>query len=160
MADARVTLVVAAFLDSDAARSLEVPAAARRRLAELIVSSAVEHVGAAPRTLDGDQVREVLLEVVPRRLGLGDADAAHVPAVARAFFSDLAERELVPHAFEIERALDDVDAGFAAATERVRPEERIAGATETIRNRAAPLGRNDPCPCGSGRKWKKCCANR
>ena len=19
-------------------------------------------------------------------------------------------------------------------------------------------GRNDPCPCGSGRKWKKCCA--
>lgn len=19
-------------------------------------------------------------------------------------------------------------------------------------------GRNDPCPCGSGKKWKKCCA--
>ncbi|WP_394697314.1 SEC-C metal-binding domain-containing protein [Pseudoxanthomonas japonensis] len=19
------------------------------------------------------------------------------------------------------------------------------------------IGRNDPCPCGSGRKWKKCC---
>jgi SWIM/SEC-C metal-binding protein len=25
--------------------------------------------------------------------------------------------------------------------------------------RAAPkVGRNDPCPCGSGRKFKKCCA--
>ena len=22
---------------------------------------------------------------------------------------------------------------------------------------AAPAGRNDPCPCGSGRKYKKCC---
>jgi len=22
---------------------------------------------------------------------------------------------------------------------------------------AAPLGRNDPCPCGSGKKSKKCC---
>jgi hypothetical protein len=22
---------------------------------------------------------------------------------------------------------------------------------------AAKVGRNDPCPCGSGRKWKKCC---
>jgi len=22
---------------------------------------------------------------------------------------------------------------------------------------AAPVGRNDPCPCGSGKKWKKCC---
>lgn len=25
---------------------------------------------------------------------------------------------------------------------------------------AAPTGRNDPCPCGSGRKYKKCCINR
>jgi len=25
--------------------------------------------------------------------------------------------------------------------------------------RAPPkVGRNDPCPCGSGRKYKKCCA--
>jgi hypothetical protein len=21
-------------------------------------------------------------------------------------------------------------------------------------------GRNDPCPCGSGLKWKKCCADK
>ncbi|MES9842432.1 MAG: SEC-C metal-binding domain-containing protein [Candidatus Thiodiazotropha endolucinida] len=20
-----------------------------------------------------------------------------------------------------------------------------------------PVGRNDPCPCGSGKKYKKCC---
>lgn len=28
---------------------------------------------------------------------------------------------------------------------------------ETIRNRRAKVGRNDPCPCGSGRKYKACC---
>ena len=22
------------------------------------------------------------------------------------------------------------------------------------------IGRNDPCPCGSGKKYKKCCLNR
>ncbi|MGE5192759.1 MAG: SEC-C metal-binding domain-containing protein, partial [Deltaproteobacteria bacterium] len=22
------------------------------------------------------------------------------------------------------------------------------------------VGRNDPCPCGSGKKFKKCCMNR
>ena len=27
------------------------------------------------------------------------------------------------------------------------------------RNRARKIGRNDPCPCGSGRKYKKCCLN-
>jgi preprotein translocase subunit SecA len=28
---------------------------------------------------------------------------------------------------------------------------------ETIRNRGDRVGRNDPCPCGSGRKYKQCC---
>ncbi len=27
------------------------------------------------------------------------------------------------------------------------------------RNRAKKIGRNDPCPCGSGHKFKKCCLN-
>lgn len=27
----------------------------------------------------------------------------------------------------------------------------------TIRREAPKVGRNDPCPCGSGRKFKKCC---
>lgn len=27
------------------------------------------------------------------------------------------------------------------------------------RSRAKKVGRNDPCPCGSGRKYKKCCLN-
>jgi hypothetical protein len=22
------------------------------------------------------------------------------------------------------------------------------------------IGRNDPCPCGSGKKYKKCCVNK
>jgi uncharacterized protein YecA (UPF0149 family) len=28
---------------------------------------------------------------------------------------------------------------------------------DTIRNAETPIGRNDPCPCGSGKKHKKCC---
>lgn len=30
----------------------------------------------------------------------------------------------------------------------------------TIRNEAHRIGRNDPCPCGSGKKYKKCCLKR
>ena len=30
---------------------------------------------------------------------------------------------------------------------------------ETFMHEAAPVGRNDPCPCGSGKKFKKCCLN-
>jgi len=28
---------------------------------------------------------------------------------------------------------------------------------QTIRRDAPKIGRNDPCPCGSGKKYKKCC---
>jgi SWIM/SEC-C metal-binding protein len=43
--------------------------------------------------------------------------------------------------------------------------ENIAD-VEKLLNRPTPLkkavkvGRNDPCPCGSGRKYKKCCGAR
>src|SRR5690606_5768562 len=31
-----------------------------------------------------------------------------------------------------------------------------AGSVQPVR-REAKVGRNDPCPCGSGKKYKKCC---
>jgi len=31
---------------------------------------------------------------------------------------------------------------------------------ETIRNRGPRVGRNDPCPCGSGKKYKNCCMRK
>jgi len=30
-------------------------------------------------------------------------------------------------------------------------------AVETVRNAHRDVGRNDDCPCGSGKKFKKCC---
>jgi SWIM/SEC-C metal-binding protein len=35
-------------------------------------------------------------------------------------------------------------------------ETLMQGGTAPIR-RAQTVGRNDPCPCGSGRKFKRCC---
>jgi preprotein translocase subunit SecA len=31
------------------------------------------------------------------------------------------------------------------------------GKPKTVRRQADKIGRNDPCPCGSGKKYKKCC---
>ena len=31
------------------------------------------------------------------------------------------------------------------------------GAGETVVKEEPKVGRNDPCPCGSGKKYKKCC---
>jgi preprotein translocase subunit SecA len=46
---------------------------------------------------------------------------------------------------------------------RAQQEQAIAGSQqsdkkiEPIRNRGQKVGRNDPCPCGSGKKYKNCC---
>ena len=32
--------------------------------------------------------------------------------------------------------------------------------SQTVRNEGPKIGRNDPCPCGSGKKYKKCCGAR
>jgi hypothetical protein len=36
-------------------------------------------------------------------------------------------------------------------------EEPEPPVTAPIRKTGEPVGRNDPCPCGSGKKYKKCC---
>ncbi len=33
------------------------------------------------------------------------------------------------------------------------------GGVETLRRDAPKVGRNDPCPCGSGKKYKRCCGS-
>jgi SEC-C motif-containing protein len=38
---------------------------------------------------------------------------------------------------------------FFVDGEPVLPETRV--------NQSPKIGRNDPCPCGSGKKYKKCC---
>jgi preprotein translocase subunit SecA len=38
--------------------------------------------------------------------------------------------------------------------------EAAAARTETIRRDHAKVGRNDPCVCGSGKKYKKCCGQK
>jgi preprotein translocase subunit SecA len=39
----------------------------------------------------------------------------------------------------------------------VAEESRTAGKKQPVKRSAVKVGRNDPCPCGSGKKYKKCC---
>ncbi len=53
-------------------------------------------------------------------------------------------------------------AGKARSVEDIQAEEELLEKTDKvtpIQADAAP-GRNDPCPCGSGKKYKKCCGRK
>jgi hypothetical protein len=47
----------------------------------------------------------------------------------------------------------------AAVPQRAKQPARVGGddaPVQTIRREEPKVGRNDPCPCGSGKKYKKC----
>jgi hypothetical protein len=49
---------------------------------------------------------------------------------------------------------------LAVPQERWDEDPEYGAAPATIRHTAPRVGRNDPCPCGSGKKFKKCCGGR
>ncbi len=152
----RSELLLAEFLDGPSARALgrrdEV-----RRAASLVVGACFDDLGIEPRLLDGDQLRELMFGVVARRLGSKDSSIPLLPRVTRALIEHLGQTALVPNAFELESALDDVDAEFESRVKAVPDGQRAGGKVDPIVNRGSKVGRNDPCPCGSGKKFKQCC---
>jgi preprotein translocase subunit SecA len=58
-------------------------------------------------------------------------------------------------------SMDDLEAQFQRRKKRELEQARMAGsngntAPQQVVRGSAKVGRNDPCPCGSGKKYKKC----
>jgi preprotein translocase subunit SecA len=49
---------------------------------------------------------------------------------------------------------------YAEKQAEVADRQQGRSKVETIRNRGEKIGRNEPCPCGSGKKFKACCMRR
>ena len=58
---------------------------------------------------------------------------------------------------EMRAAAAQQEAAAQAASKGDAPKRRPKG--ETIKRDAPKVGRNEPCPCGSGKKYKHCCGN-
>ena len=73
--------------------------------------------------------------------------------------------EVVRYAFQLEpMSQEERQAQLAQQQAEAKRVQRVAAAaggssspTETVVRQNKKVGRNSPCPCGSGRKYKKCC---
>ncbi len=62
--------------------------------------------------------------------------------------------------FQVSDMVHEQLAGYDRFTRQAAEQAAAAGPPQkiaTIIRQAAKVGRNDPCPCGSGKKYKKCC---
>lgn len=155
MATRQVALDLAAFLDSPEAQALDVPAPALRAIAERFLAVCYDELGEKPRLLDGQGLHAALGHQLPGHFKRADPLAEHVPAVLTAYLDHLEATQVVSQAFELRRALDETLDEFQEAVRSGRVPHH-APPQDPIVHKAPKLGRNDPCFCGSGRKFKKC----
>ncbi|MFO0980778.1 MAG: SEC-C metal-binding domain-containing protein [Planctomycetota bacterium] len=159
MSDANARLAAVAFAESRHAAGLGLAKADLIEGARRFVLACYQDAGAAPEKLDGEQMRELLAVHLPRRCWPKDAFVPAMAALLQAFLQDLEERTIVPHAYELRQALADAGERFPAAVRNIADGERRLddAPVADLTRRGAKIGRNDPCPCGSGKKYKQCC---
>jgi hypothetical protein len=176
-------------------------------VAIFLLQYAWDYAGAKPEDLDESALREVLLDVFPRKVsGSKQFFERTVPATqafldwlqAKGILGDIAglkqtigtwhdeivakgndprnwgmAKRFVLSAQEHGVDLSDKEAmnrfigeynrtlgPVSPVTSVVRhepPEESFDPTTAPIVSDAPKIGRNEPCPCGSGKKYKKCC---
>ena len=116
-----------------------------------VLDGAREASPAFPREADAALFAKVLVaKVAPLDLPL--EVRRETPRLIGAFCEYLGASGKYPDAEEWAEWMPQVQDLFA---ERFRPDGSVRG--ETVRKKLADVGRNDPCPCGSGIKFKKCC---
>lgn len=156
MSQKEIALDVASFLDSAHASAMaEPPRETVRKITETLLTACYTDLGKKPRLLEGEDMTALLTQVLPGYFRNGDAGVKFVPGVVAAYLDHLEASQVVPHVYELRRDFD-------ASVDQFLPAVRAGGAAarvikrETVEHRAAKLGRNDACFCGSGKKFKKC----
>lgn len=141
---------VSDFCSSDAFR--EVSGSVREYASEVLVRfliGACEFRGIEPEDLEEADVRAGLVGSAAK-LNLPNSIKPEVPALCASFLTDLES---------VGRLGGGRSLGAYARALKTAFEETAAGKPKPIVRPGSRLGRNDPCPCGSGRKYKKCCMN-
>jgi hypothetical protein len=112
--------------------------------------AACAHGGRGPGELEQEDLSVAYLESVAP-LGLPREVHDRVPRLCAAFLAYLQTAGRLGGGREMGTTLKALRAKYA---------EVAAGKPKPLKNPGSKLGRNDPCPCGSGEKYKKCCLNR
>ncbi|MDF1701787.1 MAG: SEC-C metal-binding domain-containing protein [Planctomycetota bacterium] len=103
--------------------------------------------GVMPADVEEADLKPALLEHVAR-LEIAGSAREGVPALCAAFLAEMQAQGRLGGGRTLGLYVRALRGPFVDAA---------AGKGQTLRAPGAKLGRNDPCPCGSGKKYKKCC---
>jgi hypothetical protein len=154
--EARTRAEVAEFLSSPHARPFLGDRAGAGEVARTFLDVCYGELGVRPDLLDEEHLREALLDRLPARLDRAARASENAIAIVRALVDFRCETRPNANAWKLGAIFDEAEAQFPALLEKRGGSEVVPDAQPLTRP-GSKLGRNDPCPCGSGRKYKKCC---
>jgi hypothetical protein len=102
-------------------------------------------------SLKAREVEDVFLGHMPRLDVPVEAKRA-VPELLDGFFTFLKDTGRYPAANAWQMCVESMRGKYL---EGIRDDGSVKGST--FKKQYTDVGRNDPCPCGSGKKFKKCC---
>ena len=103
----------------------------------------------------GNDITEVTIEAASKQVAHLDVPLSirkAFPALLTAFFEYLAGSGRFPQARSWLHLVTRLEKSYG---DSMRDDGSVRG--KTYQKAYPNVGRNDPCPCGSGKKYKKCC---
>ena len=99
-----------------------------------------------PEDIEEADLKTSLLKLA--RLQLPESIKTEIPALCGAMLADLESQGRLGGGRMLGAYVRALKEAFA---------EAASGKPKPLKRPGIRIGRNDPCPCGSGRKYKKCC---
>jgi hypothetical protein len=155
---AKFVLLAASFRDEAGAKWRERLGEGFDQGLDLLVYILSHDLATFPEELDRQRLRDLMDTVLPGRLVGTESYRLDLPDLLEEFLLHVAIEEGLTTQWEWVSAIQEGRASFEAALLNPdRPRYGSAVRREPDRRKAAKIGRNEPCPCGSGRKYKHCC---
>jgi SEC-C motif len=129
------------------------PSPAREYASEVLVRlmvTACAARGVEPAEVEEQDLRIGLLKGVAR-MAIPDSVRSAIPALCAAFLAEMEAEGRLSGGRGMGLYVGALTEAFADASS-TKPKPFVSPTTK--------IGRNDPCPCGSGKKYKKCCQRR
>lgn len=148
------------YLRSSAARPwLEKNESDLKEAVHLFLECAYIHHDQVPKEMDPPEFRRIVMETLPRRFDGTESYLSDVPAMVASYMDYLRDAAGWKEFKGFQDVLREMEKKFTKAVKKVKKKDRIPKdeSAGQIRREKGKVGRNDPCPCGSGKKYKKCC---
>jgi hypothetical protein len=153
-------------LGRDFIASLKLTSKSEKENAEFVAKSFLDYIFFEQHKeiaeIHPDQVGHFLLEYAPRKLSLTKDLLSVIPDEIARLFKFLNANGYLKNINPLLAALKNNTKAFVKIAGNVKKpaakKDKALTASSALKTGTdSKVGRNDPCPCGSGKKYKKCC---